>query len=560
MNENEKKIDEVTASAEEAQAAAAEEAAAPAGEPAQAAAEPAQEPAPEKKPAQKHGKKDRLKKLHSKNFKYGSMSTLITVIVVVAAILINIGASALVKRFPSLKLDLTSDSRMTLSKDLSEIVDEVNHKTEIIFCNDKEDFEKAYNSTLQQYVGGDAITDGTRITTLAEKAAERNKNISVRYVNLDTDPSFQNKFPNETLSSQNIIIQTEYRYRVLALNDLYQQKQNGSTSSYTYYSNVEYELANALISTNLDSVPKIAFATGHGETKGETLSSVLENNNFEVSELNLMTESEISSDIDVVIISAPTTDFTPDQIKTLETFLDNGGDYGKNVFFVFTPNREKMPNLYAFLQDWGMQLGEEGAYVMESDSSKYVQQPMLPLVTVNSDDESCVKEFANSSVVAPLAVPMKTLFDYDSGITVKTLLSTASSSYVVPNGSDASYKPTAADYGANAVLAYGEKYVSKHNDMLYSRVAVCTSYYAMDSYLSATAFGNKNVTVTFFKFMTDTLGNEDSVYIPSIEFTSSDMTLNQSQVNFIGLVIFTIAIPLAVLVIGLVVWLRRRHL
>ena len=195
------------------------------------------------------------------------MATIITVVVIVLTILINVGATALVNRYPSLKLDMSTGAKMSLSKDLTETVDTIQHKTEIIFCTTKDNYETTFNNYLAQQIGMEAMNEGTRITTLAEKAAERNSNISVRYVDLDENPSFVNNYKNESLDSSKIIVQTEYRYRVLALSDLFQQKSSMDYSTYqqktTYYSNVEYALANALVSTNLDEVPVVAVATGN---------------------------------------------------------------------------------------------------------------------------------------------------------------------------------------------------------------------------------------------------------------------------------------------------------
>lgn len=542
MNENEKKIDGVET---------------PVGDTA------VQQPAEPKK----SGKKAFAKAIHGKNFKYGSMATIITVVVIVLTILINVGATALVNRYPSLKLDMSTGAKMSLSKDLTETVDTISHKTEIIFCTTKDDYETTFNKYLAQQIGMEAMNEGTRITTLAEKAAERNANISVRYVDLDKNPSFVNNYKNESLDSSKIIVQTEYRYRVLSLSDLFQQKSSMDYSTYqqktTYYSNVEYALANALVSTNLDKVPVVAVATGHGETEPTTLTSTLKSNNFQVTEINLMTDTEISDEIDVVLIAAPTADFTTEQIEMMEKFLNNNGNYGKNILYMTAPIRSPMPNLDAFLADWGMKLGDAGAYLRESDDKRWTTYPELMLLDVNADDDSCLKAFGDATVGTLMSAPMQLLFDYDSGVSTKALLTTSETAYVVPSDvKDASkYEPKDGDYGKNVVLGYGEKYISKNNEQLYSRVAVCTSMYALNAFLSTNMYGNnKDIALTFFKHMTGTTGDDDQVYIAATEFKGSDMTLSYSTVNTVGLWIFTILVPLAVLAMGLVIWLRRRHL
>ena len=539
MNENEKKIDGVETPVEDTAV---------------------QQPAEPKK----SGKKAFAKAIHGKNFKYGSMATIITVVVIVLTILINVGATALVNRYPSLKLDMSTGAKMSLSKDLPETVDTIQHKTEIIFCTTKDNYESTLNGYLAQQIGAEAMNEGTRITTLAEKAAERNANISVRYVDLDENPSFVNNYKNESLDSSKIIVQTEYRYRVLALSDLFQQKSSTYQQKTTYYSNVEYALANALVSTNLDKVPVVAVATGHGETEPTTLTAALKSNNFQVTEINLMTDTEISDEIDVILIAAPTADFTTEQIEMMEKFLNNNGNYGKNILYMTAPTRSPMPNLDAFLADWGMKLGDAGAYLRESNDKRYVVgNPELMLLDVNADDDSCLKAFGKATVGTLLSAPMQLLFDYNSGVSTKALLTTSETAYVVPSGvEDASkYEPKDSDYGKNVVLGYGEKYVSKNNEQLYSRVAVCTSVYALNlDLLMSSTFNNKDIALTFFKHMTGTVGDDDQVYIAATEFKSTDMTLSYSTVNIIGRWIFTILVPLAVLAMGLVIWLRRRHL
>lgn len=564
MNENETKRDGIEVPAEDIAEETVDTEAADTTENPETPAE--KDSAPAKKEKKKNGKKALMKAIHGKNFKYGSMSTIITVVVIVLTILINVGASALVNRYPSLKLDMSKGSKMSLSEDLTETVDGVEHKTEIIFCTTKDNYENTFNNYLAQKIGMEAMNEGTRITTLAEKAAERNANISVRYIDLDENPSFVNEYPNESLDSSKIIVRTDYRYRVLTLSDLFQQKQSMDYSTYqtvtTYYSNVEYALANALVSTNLDEVPVIAVATGHGETEPTTLTALLKSNNFQTTEVNLMTDKEIDQEVDVIVITSPTADFTAEQIELLEDFLYNNGNYGKNVLYITSPTRSPMPNLDAFLADWGMELGETGAYLRESNDKRYVQYPELMLLDVNTADDSCLSSFTNSTVGTLLSAPMQLLFTFDSGVSTKALLSTSEDAYVVPgdveNASD--YKPNNSDYGSNVVLGYGEKYISKNNEMLYSRVAVCTSLYAMDYFLTTNTYGNKDITLTFFKFMTGTLGNDDLVYIAATEFNDTDMALTYNTVNTVGLWIFTILVPLAVLAIGFVIWLRRRHL
>lgn len=507
----------------------------------------------------KFSKKEWMQKIHGKNFKYGSMSTVIVSVVIVLVILINVGVSVLVNQFPSLRLDMSKGGRLSLSSDLNEIVDTVTEDTEIIFCDERSAVEELYNSTMASYVGADAMTEGTRLISLAEKAAESNSKISVRYVNLDENPSFVKEFPKEDLKEDCVIVRTKFRYRVMTLSDMYTRSLNSTNTAYDYYSIIEYNIANALVATNLADVPVIGVATGHGETEPSNMLSVLIDNNFEVVPIDLLTAAEIDNKIDVLVITNPTEDFTTKQIEMMETFLNNDAKYGKNVMILLDPSRPETPNLKAFMADWGMKVGEAGAVVVESDSSKYMQYPYVPLLNVNTDQYGGLADLKGTTIIGSQITPMTMAFEAQSGVATYKLLYTNSTAYTIPNGKDMNYKPTNADYGENVVLAHGEKYLSKNGQQSYSRVSVCASIDALNHW-SVQLSGNKNVLLNYFKHLTGTQGEDHSIYIEGLKFTYTDMTITQDKVNAIGLGVFTITIPVLVLIAGLVIWLRRRHL
>ncbi len=507
----------------------------------------------------KLSKKEWMQKIHGKNFKYGSMSTVIVAVVVVLTILLNVGASALVNRFPSLKLDMSEGSRLTLSQDMNDVVDTVSEKTEIIFCATRGGIENLYNNTMASYVGADAMNEGTRLVSLAEKAAERNENITVRYVDLDENPSFVKEFPNEDLNEGDVIVRTKYRYRVLTLADMYSSQINSTNTAYEYISIIEYTLANAMVATNLTDVPVITLATGHGETAPSVLATYLQENNFEINSIDLMTSAYIREETDVLIISNPTDDFSVAQIEMLDKFLENDGKYGKNVLIMLAPTREETPRLDAFMAEWGMQVGKPGEVVVESDENKYMQYAYVPLLNVSSATDAGVSNLAGTTIIGSQITSMKLAFEEHGGVAVYKVLTTNDTSYVIPAGQNMEYKPVDSDYGENVVLAHGEKFLSKDGKGLYSRVSVCTSIDALNTWVNQLS-GNRNLALQYFKHLTGTVGEDHSVYIEGLKFTMTDMTVTQSQVNTIGLTIFTITIPVLVLLAGMIIWLRRRHL
>jgi ABC-type uncharacterized transport system involved in gliding motility auxiliary subunit len=68
-------------------------------------------------------------------------------------------------------------------------------------------------------------------------------------------------------------------------------------------------------------------------------------------------------------------------------------------------------------------------------------------------------------------------------------------------------------------------------------------------------FGNS---AFFLDLLGNLAGREDQIYVQDKTLGFSRMTVTGFQLNVLG-IIFIVLIPLAVLVSGIVIWLRRRH-
>jgi hypothetical protein len=224
-----------------------------------------------------------------------------------------------------------------------------------------------------------------------------------------------------------------------------------------------------------------------------------------------------------------------------------------------SPTRKETPRLDAFMADWGMKLGKPGEVVVESDENKYMQYAYVPLLNVNANPEAGVADVAGTTIIGSQITSMKLAFEEHSGVAVHKVLTTNKTSYVIPEGQNMEYKPVEDDYGENVVLAHGEKFLSKDCKGVYSRVSVCASTDALDTWVNQLS-GNRNLALQYFKHLTGTVGEDHSVYIEGLKFTMTDMAVTLRQVNTIGLTIFTITIPVLVLLVGMIIWLRRRHL
>ena len=73
-------------------------------------------------------------------------------------------------------------------------------------------------------------------------------------------------------------------------------------------------------------------------------------------------------------------------------------------------------------------------------------------------------------------------------------------------------------------------------------------------------FGNKDVTLDLIKNLTGTTDTRVGLTVNQTQTNTMDISASSAVTWSIGMMLFTIMVPVAVLVIGLVIFLRRRHL
>ena len=79
---------------------------------------------------------------------------------------------------------------------------------------------------------------------------------------------------------------------------------------------------------------KIGVTEGFGEAENKDLTSLLEKNTYVIEKINLDLVESIPEDYDIILMNAPALDYTNDALNKLDTWLSNGGLYGKNLFYI----------------------------------------------------------------------------------------------------------------------------------------------------------------------------------------------------------------------------------
>lgn len=516
--------------------------------------EASKEPAEEKKNGEKpkRGHSDFFK---SSKFRHGSISTAFTAGFVAIVVLVNVLVGILGQRFPSVNLDLTKSGSNSLSAEGMKVVDKVNIATDIYIC------------ATQQQVQNDQVDSDqglkySQVGSLLAKVAERNSKIKVEYVDLDKNPTFAAEYKNDSITTGDVVVKTDKRYRVLTYSDLFNIQYSQDYSSSQVYSNVEGALVSALNAVISDKLPIVAFDTGHSENQDTTaFKNLLNNNSFETKDFNILTD-KIPDNAQMIVLSEPTKDYTDDEIKKLSDFLGSttfAGD--RSLMVTFAPSQAEMPKLATFLEEWGMQV--PASVIVESDQSKFISSnPTYILSDIQSSLQLKTTSDGSSTdygyFITPQSSPVDLLFETKGGKTTYSLAKSSDSCYLV----DSSTKSTdnLPKQSSNTAALCQETVKNGDKDYTASVIAIGSSALFTDGIINSSAFGNGTYMVDLAKYATGTADSSSEVQISAKPLNATDITATAQVSSILGLGVFMLLIPLIIVIFGVVVYQKRRHL
>lgn len=516
-------------------------------------------------------KKKEKKKTHRKNvfkskkFKHGSLSVLFTVIFVVAIVLVNVILNLVLDRF-DVEVDLTEGAIYTMGEEMESFIKDSESTVNMYFATDEETLENAgsvYKQTLE----------------FARKAEGLNSGYTVQHVDLLTNPTFAEKYVDVAEGSLVIECEETGRYRVFDIgNDFLQYTMSdGESYSYSdaymmsmYYSYsvtaetsiAEQEILSGLMSITKVNPVKIGVLTGFGETDCSDLTALLEKNSYVIETLDIDLAESVPDEYDILILNAPSLDYSTDAVNKLDTWLSNGGLYGKNlVFFAATSSTSSTPNLNQFLAEWGLEIGE--GIIYQTDSNYFYYPYMYYYRASIADDTEYYSSMQLDSASTFRAVgvrPVKLLWEEKSNFVNTPIVQTyGENSVICPFGAPEDWTINdAEESGQFNLIVEASKVRYDGTTPYYSRIIACGSENLfVDNFLSATNYNNAEVAVSIFNTVS---GNaNESIKITPKSFTATTFEIDASQQGGIA-VTFVIIIPVIIIITGIVVWVRRKRL
>lgn len=487
---------------------------------------------------------------------YGAYATAVTALFVAVIIGLNIVASVLAEKYP-LQWDVTANKDYTISEKNKTYIEGIEREVKITLCATESDYTGGNYLSLLQSNNYTDQSGGLYFNQTVSLLKDYEKlNDKVQFVFADPqDPSFSEyteKYKNESFGMGDILVESTFtldgkqisRYKLLSLFDLYD-----ITSYSGYYiiagSKVETAVTSAIYSATADKTYKVSVITANGGKTVDNLEKLMVQNNYEFTEISDLINQEIPKDTDLVIIAAPNKDYTEQQLKILDKFLDLRGDLGKTLMYVADSAYGELPNLYDFLAEWGFDLG--GGVVKETTEGYYLSNSDTTIMTFDQGtDYSEAISGGQYTYIAADNVPITTKWAENENYSTTTVMATS--------------KTAQAGQKQGQYVNIGvATYLLPSDDAFYtSNVIVLSTLDLIDSqFNSFPDVGNLQIIMSTINEAMGRQADEISFDIKKYEaatFVADAATAGVMSVVFVGV------IPLVLLAVCVVVCVRRRRL
>lgn len=467
----------------------------------------------------------------------------LTALAIVVVILLNMFFSVLGKK-TDLKIDLTDDGVFTLASESREVASSVDKEISVYYATNAENRNARYSQILETF-------------------SVANKLIEVKEINLDTDPAFSRTYKIKSYNSVVVECKETGKVRIVdsSLIEYGSKNENGIINTKVNY--LESYVAAALRYVLSDDPLMVYIAQGHGEIAENSsfldyLMNMLYTEAMSVKIIDFTTDA-VPEDADMLLFAGPTQDFTTEDIKKLDDYLENGGRAQ-----IYSNPSYSLPNMNAYLEaSWGVRIENDcvsdsnTAFIAPSNAGNYLIPYMKEhsmtsylktvgaKIRVQEGETNSITVTENSLVEANVIVCTN-----DTGITMDR------ENWVKKNARE---PYDVSEKSEKNLMVYLRKN-PLNNDETTSRLLVCGSYYMLfDRFIdSSSSYADKDLVVKSINYMS---GIEDApVSIASKDIIHEKMEVLEKNKLTMCTLFLAGAIPAILFGSGLYVYLRRRRL
>ena len=441
-----------------------------------------------------------------------------------------------------------------------------------------------------------------QVRLLLSRYEEAGKHVKVEVVDPLKNPTFTSKYTDSSLSAYSFIVESARRHTVVDSADLYYWSNAALSAAYQLYpdylpaditqpmsyaalssvcsqygSMVTYMLsmqgitvsdvtefntvhsfcAEAKITAALDYVtqeyiPHAYLLTGFGDTSpSESLDGLLDSMGMNVTALDL-TKSSIPVDANCLVLFNPSRDLTAHEASVITAYLNGGGSLMLNTspeVVASCPNLASVTALFGLTPAAG--LVQEGDTSFIANSSQYT---LVPTVTTQHTGAYYVSSSGYKPQL-PNCHAITVAATLPTGVTVVPIFTTSDKAVLV----SLDKSETLTEAGKLEVGVAAAKSITTSDGT--TKTASLTWYASANAFTDTAAEGNSGGNYYFYAATMSVMS--ETFYSAYEELTPVSLQtgfLDESAVMLIlVLVLGVVLIPLALLVTGIVIWIRRKR-
>ncbi len=283
----------------------------------------------------------------------GVYSLTVTAVVLAILIAVNLFASNLPASYT--KLDISAAKLYS-----------VTGNTKVVVNNLKDDV------TVYWIVQADK--EDTVLERLLEKYESLSDHLTVVKRNPDVYPTFAEKYTDEQVQNNSLVVECGDRSRYIAFDDIYLQDLDMYSYSYSTSFDGEGAITSAIDYVTSADLPVLYLTEGHGEPELPSgFADTLTRENIETQPLSLAAVDEIPSDADALMVYAPQSDISAEEKDMLAAYVTGGG---KLIVLAGPVDGAELTNLTALLADYGVTA--QPGVVVEAERAHYgFQRPFI---------------------------------------------------------------------------------------------------------------------------------------------------------------------------------------
>lgn len=453
----------------------------------------------------------------NRNKAYKIRSLVFTVGFVMILLFVNLIASEVAGKY-NFSVDLTSNSRFTLSEQSEKIL---------------RNLDKNITVYLIESEKKPMLSEATEI--MERYANASNGKIKVESVDIVKDYSFASKYSEQNISYGSIIFECGENSKI-------EYSGNFFSDSNVLYT-VENTVTNDIIYVSSDANSLVYNIVGHSEDDFGTVSTALNSENYTVEDIDLL-KQDIPGNVALITSYGPKRDFDEVEIAKINDFLERGG----SIQIYLDPDTTGLTNLYRLAEDWGITITDN--YIVEKDSDRIDMQIgmlMHPFITDYSFAEGIFDE--NSVLILKDSHSLGYIAENKMG--AQNVISMLYTSKTAVSRSISDSKTVSEGEQYPAVLA------SRFAGDTESNFYVCgtTDIFSSEYFEEGSRYSNRDFYLKSIGWM---CGFKESIKISSKRTYSDTLTLSMADGWLYTKIIF--AISAVILVLGIIVWARRRYL